>query len=96
MPTLRATTSFALPGRRHVNEGDLVDSSDPIVSGREHLFVSADRATSAPVEQATAAPGERRNVQRAETTETHTCDVCGQEAKSAAGLAAHKRSHDED
>ena len=95
MPTLRAHTSFAVPGRRHINEGDLVDASDPIVRGREHLFESSERATVG-VEQATAAPGERRNVQRAESTEPHVCNVCGQEAKSPAGLAAHKRSHDED
>lgn len=38
------------------------------------------------VEEATAAPGEKRNVSR-------TCDDCGYVAKSIAGLAAHQRSH---
>lgn len=31
-----------------------------------------------------------------EPEERHVCDVCGQEAKTKAGLAAHKRSHDDD
>lgn len=37
------------------------------------------------VHEATAVPGEPRG---------HVCDVCGQSAKTAAGLGAHKRSHD--
>lgn len=41
------------------------------------------------VEEATAAPGELR------TITLHECDECEFEAKSAAGLAAHQRSHDE-
>lgn len=41
------------------------------------------------VEQATAAPGELRDVP---VEAEHRCDRCGTTAKSAAGLAAHKRS----
>lgn len=62
MSTLRALTSFAVPGQRVIREGDLVDSSDPVVKGREALFVSSDIATS--VEQATSAPGEKRTLRR--------------------------------
>lgn len=64
MPTLRAITSFAVPGQRIVNEGDLVDATDPIVKGREALFESSERVTSRPVEQATAAPGEKRTTRK--------------------------------
>lgn len=38
------------------------------------------------VVEATAVPGEKRG--------TPTCDECGFEAKTVAGLGAHKRSHD--
>ncbi|MFD9192989.1 hypothetical protein ACFWCA_32845 [Streptomyces phaeochromogenes] len=51
--------------------GTLVDSSDPVIKGREALFedaeayVSDKAARQAPqVEQATAGPGERRSVGR--------------------------------
>lgn len=53
---LRANTTFHV-GRRAVRQGDIIDSSDPIVAGREHLFDSAADV----VEAATAAPGERRS-----------------------------------
>ncbi len=39
------------------------------------------------VEEATAAPGEKRSISR-------VCDDCGFEAKSMAGLAVHRRSHE--
>lgn len=61
MATIRARTHFTV-GRRHVRPGDLVDSGDPIVEGREHLFVPVEPTN---VERATAAPGERRAVKRA-------------------------------
>jgi hypothetical protein len=38
--------------------GKEVDKADPVVAGREHLF----DASVAPVEAATAAPGEKRSV----------------------------------
>lgn len=85
MPLLRARTHFAV-GHRHVRPNDLVDSTDPIVSGREHLFGPVEATN---VEAATAAPGERRTV-----TRPHVCDACGFEAKTKAGLGAHRRSHD--
>lgn len=52
---LRARETFFV-GRITVYEGDIVDSKDTIVKGREHLFAPVG------VEQATAAPGELRNV----------------------------------
>jgi hypothetical protein len=59
---------------RVVTAGDLVDDGDPVIKGREHLFESVDAYVAArqpgavlppgpaEVEQATAAPGERRSV----------------------------------
>jgi len=54
---------------RMVTVGQLVDASDPVIKGREHLFedvethVSEKAARQAPkVEQATAEPGEKRSV----------------------------------
>lgn len=38
-----------------VHAGDVFPANDPIVKGREHLFAPAP-----PIEQATAAPGEKR------------------------------------
>ena len=56
---LRCKTSFRPAGRPvMVQRGDLVDSSDPVVNGREHLFESVEDI----VEAATAAPGESRTV----------------------------------
>jgi hypothetical protein len=62
----RARTSFAafLDGRTIiVQPGTLVDASDPILKGRKNLFeefVPNTRNYPSRVEQATAAPGEKR------------------------------------
>ncbi len=66
---LRCKTSFHAYGRpTMVRAGDLVDSSDPVVRGREELFESVDEVVHGPadlpVESASAAPGERRSVKR--------------------------------
>lgn len=53
---LRANTTFHV-GQRTVRDGDIVDSTDPIVAGREHLFDSPADV----IETATASPGERRS-----------------------------------
>jgi len=68
MPILRVKESFSVlndPTCRVYAAGDLVDSNDPVVRGREAHFetveaVAAKRAGI--VEQATAAPGERRSL----------------------------------
>jgi hypothetical protein len=52
-----ALVTFVLGDGRVVAIGDVVADDDPAVVGREHLFRPA---MSDPVEQATAAPGERR------------------------------------
>jgi hypothetical protein len=68
MAIKRATASFVayIAGvPRVVHAGDLIEETDPIVRGREHLFGEiADHVTRSrpPVEQATAEPGERRSV----------------------------------
>lgn len=58
---LRARATFWW-GQRVINAGDIVSSTDPVAKGRAHLFDPIE--TAATVEQATAAPGERRTVHR--------------------------------
>lgn len=69
MAVLRCTEGFAYTDRktgapRVVRSGDLVDAKDPVVKGRESMFepveATVDRASDRSVEQATAAPGEKR------------------------------------
>jgi len=62
---LCARTSFHANGR-FVAEGEEVDAKDQIVKGREALFGPADDAPA--VEQATAAPGEKRTTTRRRTS----------------------------
>lgn len=66
MALLRCTTTFHAPGNALVEEGALLDSSEPVVKGREHLFepVGVDRGER-PVEQATARPGSKSAARRA-------------------------------
>lgn len=66
MTVLRVKTPFALSARKVFTIGTLVDASDPIVKGRESLFepVETAAARTASVEQATAAPGEKRTRSR--------------------------------
>jgi hypothetical protein len=62
MAILRCKTSFHAVGRPvMVRAGQIFDSSDPVVEGREHLFEDVDGL----VERSTANPGERRFVKRA-------------------------------
>lgn len=74
----RAITTFHVAGGLTVVEGSLFDDADPVVRERPALFEDAEaaalrlmeqppvfRASAAPVEQATAAPGEKRSVKRA-------------------------------
>jgi hypothetical protein len=66
MATLRVKEPFAVDVKgapRVLTAGQLVDSTDPVVKGREHLFeaIEAYMVRSSP-EQATAAPGEKRSV----------------------------------
>lgn len=72
MPIKRCVAAFAasVDGTpRMYTVGLLVDASDPIIKGREHLFedvethVADKAARQAPrVEQATAGPGEKRSL----------------------------------
>lgn len=43
-----------------VDRGDLVRAGHPLLKGREHLFEPVEQAVRFDVEQATAAPGEKR------------------------------------
>ncbi|RBO82073.1 hypothetical protein [Nocardia puris] len=71
---LRAREAFSYTDHhgvpRIVRPGDLVEDSDPGVKGREHLYEPVEVAaarSSAVVEQATAAPGEKRAVSTRKT-----------------------------
>ena len=62
MPHLRARETFFV-GNAKVTKGQLVNDNDPILKGKAHLFEPIDGDIAVPmVEQATAAPGERRRV----------------------------------
>lgn len=65
MAVLRVRESFAADTRVY-SAGEIVDAADPIVAGREALFAEVtptkrDAPVAPVVEQATAAPGEKRN-----------------------------------
>lgn len=76
----------------HSRKGDKIGYSEKEVAGltkqqiRDHFDVIDVSGDKVGVEEATAAPGEKRSVSR-------VCDECGFEAASMAGLAAHQRSH---
>jgi len=53
---------------------------------RQHMSMFRKIEVSEVVEQATAAPGEKRNV-------SFHCDECGFEAATPAGLGSHQRTH---
>ncbi len=61
MSTLVAREPFAAPAGVVIVKGQSVDSSDPVVKGREHLFQTAEEAAqllAEPVLTATERPGE--------------------------------------
>jgi len=68
---LRVTKAFSVlsdPNGHVYTPGELVDASHPHVKGREDCFETVEahvQARSAGVEQATAAPGEKRSVTKA-------------------------------
>lgn len=74
MATLRCKDSFAAFVKgvpRVVSGGQLVDSSDPVVKGREKYFEAVDafmERRRPQVEQATAEPGEVRQVSKPKKT----------------------------
>lgn len=60
MPFVRVKHSFATADRVYV-AGAILDASDPVVTpGRKALFQPVEDAALPVVEQATAAPGEKR------------------------------------
>lgn len=63
MTIVAAKDSFVTKGRRHVRVGELFDSDHDLVRRLPDLFEPIDdtvRVNPAPVEAASAAPGERR------------------------------------
>lgn len=108
MAALRCTNPFVayLDGvPRLVTGGELVDANDPVVQGRDQFFEPVDdylsrRGTKAAptVEQATAAPGERRSRGKAtkatqspaaKTTPTTTPAKGSQDADGGSQDSAH-------
>ncbi|MBX6382028.1 MAG: hypothetical protein IRZ07_03490 [Microbispora sp.] len=75
MAIKRCKTSFSAivnGAPRVINEGELVEDGDPILTGREAHFETVETfmserpgAVRQPVEQATAEPGEKRTRRRA-------------------------------
>jgi hypothetical protein len=61
---------FITEGRRIVRRGTRMLGNDPLVKGNEHLFELASDGFD--VEQATARPGEKRNVQPVQETKEPT------------------------
>lgn len=62
----RALDSFAV-GHRVVAKGEVLTDADPVVSRAPALFVrvgATDSRADAPVERATARPGEKRTTRR--------------------------------
>ena len=71
MPGLvRARRSFFVSGRQLISSGQVRRDNDPVVKARPDLFVAVEDAV---VEQATAAPGEKRRV----TSGPVSCPVDG-------------------
>lgn len=60
---LRVKAPFAR-GTRVYTPGEIVSGDDPVVKGNESYFEDVDALVSRSVEQATAAPGEKRAVKR--------------------------------
>lgn len=78
-----ATRSFSaiIDGRRRpVRRGDHVRVGHPLLAGNEHMFTplrvehDIEVARNAPVEAATAAPGESRTTRRRSTTKTKSSE----------------------
>lgn len=65
-----AATAIGFNGATvYLREGDAWQADDPLVKARPELFAEEPReARRNPVEQATAAPGETRDVTRPKTT----------------------------
>lgn len=90
--------------RSMVVKGTTYDTSDTVVQSNPWLFVSPEEysqqearpqstadlgsrsMSSRKVETTRKAPGDKRDLD-------HVCDVCGETAKTRAGLSAHKRKH---
>lgn len=98
MTVLRAREAFACSDAqgtpRVVRPGDLFDSTDPLVTGRQNLFEPVEVATQrseavvaggSSVESATAAPGEKRSVStgRGRKSSKDSADAAPTEQKSA-------------
>ena len=76
---------FLVAGRKIVRKGTRLLGSDPIVKGNEHLMVLATEGFD--VEQASARPGERRNVTPApEVKEPTKAELLAEWTPGLAGL----------
>lgn len=67
MYALSNTTTYHNQRRVQLHRGEAWDASDPFVKANQHLFADQPpvvRTVDGPVEQATAAPGEKRRTRR--------------------------------
>lgn len=64
MTLVQCKQAFVGPNRTVVSVGRVLDASDPLVKGRESLFEPVEAQPFGGVEQATAAPGEKRTTRR--------------------------------
>ena len=77
-----------------VQKGELVHKDHPLVKGREELFDPAKRISRFDVEQATAAPGEKRG-RRSRVSETTEAPAEAPAEEPAEEPAAEPESDDE-
>lgn len=84
-------------------EGDLVEEGDPraqwawAIAGSSRSLSEAKRLGYEPRTKAAPAPANKAQTAPSDDKSSGSdlaCDECGKVAKTAAGLAAHKRSHD--
>lgn len=79
-----------------VVKGKPYDSDDPVVKQYPSLFSEPDEyARQETKPRSTDELGSRSMSarRRADTPSEHECGVCGEKAKTRAGLKAHERSH---
>lgn len=85
LDTGEAVTTQPQRGRLLVAPGDEVtDNVQSLIDRYEDNYATIEQATAPDVPET-----------RSADADTHVCDECGFEAKTAGGLASHQRSHED-